>query len=339
MWAILDCGTTNTKCYVIKTTGVLLAETYTPVGCRNNVGVSGRNKYAEFLSDTVRAAVTQAKMPYARLAKVIAFGMISSDLGLLVVPHLVAPVGRKELRRGIYRYEKEIFGSGVEFLIVRGIRNALAYPKALENVDFCDFMRGEETQVMGILECYKPAEPINVITLGTHFKAVHVDDTGCICRSMTTMSGQLFDCIVHKTIVGKSVDASIDASMVMNRVELVALAKRMLDTYGLNRAILLPRFMESFTNMTPRERLIYLDATIAFDDLHSINGFFRKEELRARKYFLVGQQERCENFAMALHHIDQSLEVVMIDGSAKNRDISIAGCLALCGKDVSVEEE
>ncbi|NCC68304.1 MAG: FAD-binding protein, partial [Clostridia bacterium] len=164
---------------------------------------------------------------------VIAFGMISSDLGLIVVPHLDAPAGLEELSEGIFCYrEYHFFGPSVDFYIIRGIKNPLQQSRATHNIRICDFMRGEETQIMGILKHYKPKTAINIITLGTHFKAIHVDASGKICKSMTTMSGQLFDCIINNTIVGKSVATDELSELSLSRRALAELAKEMLEKYA-----------------------------------------------------------------------------------------------------------
>jgi 2-dehydro-3-deoxygalactonokinase len=331
MIAILDCGTTNTKCYITEVDGSLRAESYTPIGCRNTSLFEQAVQYGEFLSQTVSSTCNSARLNQQEITTVIAFGMISSDLGLTVVPHLDAPAGLEELSEGIFCYrEYQFFGSSVDFYIIRGIKNPLQQSRATHNIRICDFMRGEETQIMGILQRYKPKTAINIITLGTHFKAIHVDASGKICKSMTTMSGQLFDCITNNTIVGKSVATDELSELSLSRRALAELAKEMLEKYGFNRTVLLPRFMESFTDLTPKDRLVFLDMAIAFDDLSSIRDFFAEPSLAAKQFFIVGQKQRCKNLALAIEIIDPSIKIIIIDGVEKNRDISILGSMAIC---------
>lgn len=331
MWAVLDCGTTNTKCYLIERSGMLLYESYTHSGCRLNVDDKEKRAYSSLLKDIVVKAIRSSDHEYSELEGVVAFGMVSSDLGLVVVPHLDTPAGISNLADGIFDYTSAaLFGEKVKFWIVRGVRNKLKNEREDENVDFCDYMRGEETQVAGIISLYFNGDPMNVIILGTHFKMIHVDGTGRITRSMTTMSGQMYDSIVNGTIVGKSVKLSGQETLVHQRKEILQLSRKMLERYGFNRAAFLPRFMESFTNYNALERLVYLDGVLACDDVHSINDYMNKNELKARKYYIVGPLERGTNLKIVLQDFDPAIEVMLIDGSEKNRDISIAGVKSIC---------
>ncbi len=339
MIAILDCGTTNTKCYLATPEGQLLGESYVGTGCRDRQQFAEPGAYASFLVQVIGDTCCKHDVSFSSLSCAIAFGMVSSDLGLQVVPHLVAPAGLAALQCGVFTTGYEDFlGPGIPLLIIRGIKNPLPCERSIGNIFACDFMRGEETQVMGLLSMFKPTKAINVITLGTHFKAVHVDAKGNITTSMTTMSGQLFDCLVHDTIVGKSVLDGTGGELSMQPSEIASMARQLLQTYGFNRTILLPRFMESFTPMNSADRLMFLDLAIAFDDLHSIGAFFTDPALEGNTYYLVGQRQRCLNMQLALQVICPGLDVHIIDGREKNRDISISGSLAICTNHIQPKE-
>lgn len=330
MVAILDCGTTNTKCYIVDEKGGLIAEGYSEFGVKDNTQSGDREDYKRALQKVVAEALSGAGRRESELKKVVAFGMISSDLGLVVVPHLTVPAGLKEIREGVYRVRDEsIFGETVAFYLIRGIKNRLASERSLDNIYHCDFMRGEETQVMGILERYRPKEAVNVIMFGSHVKIIHVSAEGKIVQSMTTMSGQIYDCLAKYTVVGKSIEPRGDETMTLSDEELISMAVKTIDTRGTMRAFLLPRFMESFTDMNALERRMYLNAVIAVEDLKAIREYYGEGIYAAKQYYFIGQKERCQLFEKVLRYEQSDVEVEILDGREKNRDISIIAVLKI----------
>lgn len=331
MIAILDCGTTNTKCYLVEADKTLVNERYSNFGVKENALKSGREKYKEKLKDMVFRTVAEAGREEGELTAVIAFGMISSDLGLTVLPHIAAPAGLKELKAGVCQGKSgEIFGEAVEFYIVRGVKNALAKERSLENVGICDFMRGEETQVMGILETYHPREAFNAIVFSSHFKIIHVSSEGKILGSMTTMSGQIYDCMLNHTVVGKSVCVPGGGEKgTLHVEEIISLARRITEERGMNRALLCPRFMELFTEMTAEERLTYLETVIGLEDLKSMREFYGDGIYSTKQYYFVGQEGRCRLFGRILSQVYPDAVITIVSGKAASRDLSVAGALKI----------
>lgn len=330
MIAILDCGTTNTKCYLVKTDGTFLHEKYCGFGVKENALDSGRELYKKKLKQMVDDTMLEAGIRSGQLEAVIAFGMISSDLGIKVLPHIPTPAGLEELKKGIYLVDEDaVFGPKVKFYIIRGIKNNLEQERAVKNIEICDFMRGEETQVMGILEKYHPGTAFNAVVFSSHFKIIHVSKEGKILQSMTTMSGQIFDCMLNHTVVGKSVCAEEDPEIHMSIEEIIALAEQITAARGMNRALLCPRFMELFTEMTAMERLLYLDAVIGLEDLKAMREYYPDGPYETKKYYFVGQKKRCQLFEKILKSVWPGAEVEILDGKEKNREISIAGVLQL----------
>ena len=336
MVAIIDTGTTNTKFYIVDQEK-LIAEQYVNIGCRDNIGEKAKQDYLKMLKDQITEMMKAKGYLFNSLSSIIAFGMISSDLGVVVVPHLIVPAGINELQEGVYEYSSSIL-EGVPFFIIRGIKNKLPNNTSIDNVFHCDFMRGEETQCMGVISSNCVSLPVNIITLGTHFKAVHINEEGKITKSMTTMSGQLFESIAYGTIVKKSVDVSKDASMSLTREEIMELAWATYEKYGFNRSILLPRFMNSFTSMTAMDRRLFLDSILAIDDLKSIREWFIEKELMSKNYVLIGQRSRNISYLLALRQIDPEIKVQTINDYEENRDISIKGALKICKKKIGGEK-
>ena len=332
MIAILDCGTTNTKCYIVDENKCLLGEGYSAFGCKDNALKADREDYKRSLCQLVHQTCEKVGKNGDVLTKVIAFGMISADVGLLVVPHLVAPAGMEEFHASMYRVEEKIFGPDVEFLLIRGIKNPLEDEHSISNLETCDFMRGEETQIMGVLETYKPKGRCNVIVFGSHFKIIHVSEEGKIVSSMTTISGQIFDCLCKHTLIASSLtlhDPEEKASVPMD--EILDISESVMEERGLMRALMLPRFMESFTDMNAADRLLYLDAVLALEDLKSIPEYTGDGCFGSEEFFFIGQRVRCEVFAEVLRRKQPNVKITILGSKEENRDISIAGALAVAG--------
>lgn len=321
MIAVLDCGTTTTKCYVVDKQYHLLGENYASWGCNKNVSKELKEEYAASLRSLVLE--TGEKIGVV-VDVVIAFGMISSDLGLLVVPHLQVPASLTDLQDGVVEYpDGSVFGNGIRFFIIRGVRNGMGDKHGSGNLLDCDFMRGEETQAMGVLGTYK-TKPCNVITLGTHFKITHIDEEGRITHSMTTMSGQLFDCLVHRTVIEKSIP--LDGAIPLDSLdEMILLAKEMQRKFGLTRAFLLPRFMESFTDLSPAQRRLYLEALLAEEDFQAMHDFCNEGSFMAEQVYVIGPKVRTQVLERVLEMEDGLIKVIPIVGKEKNRDISLVG--------------
>ena len=333
MFAILDCGTTNTKCYIVSQDGAVISEKHGRFGVKDNSLKDNIDGYSQSLNRIVADCALMAGKTLEDLTGVIGFGMVSSDLGIIIVPHAIAPISLKQLQAGVYdASNKHIFGTGIPFYLIRGIKNALADDLKYSVLDVCDFMRGEETQVTGIIQKYKPVHSFNTIVLSSHLKIIHTDKEMCIDRSMTTISGQLFDCILHHTSVGKSIVIGKDSSMKMSIDEIIDLADRTSNKHGLTRSLLLPRFMETFTDMNALERRTYLDAVIALEDIKAIKDYLSEGQFSTKTYFIVGQKNRCQLFSHILKKFHSDANIVLITNSEDIREIAVIGACAIVEK-------
>ena len=145
MFIILDCGTTNIKCYLTQNETIIFS-TSKPCNSRKSGKDGAKHAYQQVLKDVVMLALAEAQKVSLHVDAIIAFGMISSDVGLMVVPHLTAPVSLDQLREGIFRVEDTTFlGVQLPFYLIRGVKNALEYERHIENIFVCDFMRGRDT--------------------------------------------------------------------------------------------------------------------------------------------------------------------------------------------------
>lgn len=89
-------------------------------------------------------------MKRATCAAGIAYGMITSDMGLLEIPHVSAPASAQDLKNAM---REQVFPEIAPFPItfIPGVRN-FAAPVDLENFGMMDMMRGEETEAIGLYD-------------------------------------------------------------------------------------------------------------------------------------------------------------------------------------------
>jgi 2-dehydro-3-deoxygalactonokinase len=110
-------------------------------------------------------------------------GMVGSRNGWREVPYVPAPAGVEALAAGVCRIEAPLL-PGRRVFIVPG----MCRPPGEGTPEV---MRGEETQVVGLLEQLAGAGPHLVCLPGTHSKWVTVAG-GCITGLRTAMTGELY---------------------------------------------------------------------------------------------------------------------------------------------------
>ena len=155
-------------------------------------------------------------------------------------------------------------------------------------------MRGEETQMIGIMDEFDIHTPTNVIVLSSHTKLIHINAEQKVTASLTSISGQLYEAVCSATMVGKSLtEEQNEQSGGYTFEEIVAIAKDVVENVGLDRCFLIPRFMQVLLKTDYKERRAFIDAAIAIDDLKMLQEFERQNN-RAARYILFGQKSRCD---------------------------------------------
>ena len=175
----LDWGTSSLRAMRMGEDGVILETRRQPWGIRQ-LPAGG---FAVALD-----AVTQGWPSLARIAS----GMIGSRSGWREVAYLDLPAGADQLAAALDTRDG--------LTIVPGLRNARGP----------DVMRGEETQVIGLMALHKAAADATVLLPGTHSKWVSLRQ-GSVVDFCTLMTGELFALLREHSILGVGVDASVTA--------------------------------------------------------------------------------------------------------------------------------
>lgn len=132
---------------------------------------------------------------------VYACGMVGSNIGWLDAGYVVCPVALDGLAGAL----RPTSIAGIELHIVPGLacaRDADGAP---------DIMRGEETELFGLLASSRlPATGV-VALPGTHTKWVRMQDGG-VAEFLTSMSGEIFDRLTAAGLLASVVDGPATAS-------------------------------------------------------------------------------------------------------------------------------
>lgn len=188
----VDSGTTNTRISLVAD-GVILDT------LKFSVTASGDGTRKERLSgqlkDGIAALLDRNQTSAGEISRILACGMITSEIGLIELDHIHAPCGVRELAEHIYETTlREI--SEIPFVFIRGVKYISG--------DHVDMMRGEETEIYGISAA--PKSNSLYVLPGSHSKLICVDRDNRISAFSTELTGEMIYAVANHTILSGAVD-------------------------------------------------------------------------------------------------------------------------------------
>ena len=330
-FATIDCGTTNSRVYLLDASHRIVHKGVRKIGVRDTAITGSRRTLQEGLATLVQTTVREAGLSLADIRFAIASGMITSEIGLQEIPHLWAPAGLAELAESLtVTRDPAVFPLHLPLLFIRGIKNPYPPDTTYQDIRRIDFMRGEETQVMGLLRRPDiPRPPLTAVVLSSHTKYIHVRDDGRIAGSLTTLSGQVFEAIQQATSIGKSIAAEgePDARDLALAIDTACEAVR---RAGFLRALLMPRFMEVLLKVPAGIRRAFVEAAIATEDLRALEEFPLLGFPRNCPMLLIGSPSRCRVFRALLTRTEAGGPAVAAISAEEAVDrLSIDGAIAI----------
>lgn len=252
-----DSGTTNTRIYLFQNEK-LLDQSSTKTGSRD-VAINGNNQmYLKKLNDMCRNICSRNHLSMEMIGQIWMSGMVSSPTGIIEIPHLCVPVHIEDLKRNVKKfYEGRYFHR--ELFLIPGIKTTCREKVSLDTFYQINNMRGEETELAGILdEKQKLRSDCAIIMPGSHTQAAFIRNN-TIIDILSTITGELYYAIKTETILATSLTAEqleiLDAEMLCKGYEI-------LNIYGFNRALYTVRTMELFMPSTPQQRLSYFEGIL-----------------------------------------------------------------------------
>lgn len=263
----IDGGTTNTRCLLWDGERHIIDEEKREVGVRNT-SIDGNNeRLKKAVRECVYALTERNHISFEEISHIIGSGMITSDVGITVVPWITAPAGLKELAEHTVQVDlPEICPNPIYF--IPGIKNSDG-PFSLANIEAMDIMRGEEVESVAILDRYPQGQELLLVLPGSHNKFVSVDSSHRITGCLTSISGELLSSITNDTIIAKSVNRSFvteesyDAEWVRKGYEIAS-------TVGLGRACFTARILMLFYEKDPQKLANFVLGADLAQDLQAI---------------------------------------------------------------------
>ena len=341
MFLVIDSGTTNSRAYLVQDHGGVLDSRSKKVGVRDTSITGSRDTLRNGLVSLVTELLSANDLVPAQIRFAIASGMITSEIGLIELPHLAAPVGITELREHVFRCtDPDVLPIGCPVYFIRGVKNMDTSSSTIHDLPAIDFMRGEEVQCVGIRRAFQVSGACTIVVLSSHTKFIACDAEGRILASKTSLSGQLYEALCSATNIGTSLKPRAEeCSGGYCWEELVNTAYDCVEQDGLTRVLLMPRFMQVLLRTDSSERQVFTDAAIAADDLRMFASL-QEQGLLSGPVFLFGHAERCRMYTYLLQtRLCLDAEIQSISDPAQLAQMTVAGVAAIAEEFIRNEEE
>lgn len=248
----VDGGTTNTRIS-------LICHKKTVATKKLSIGAGSRDVAA--MKCAIKAAITallaECRLRECDIERILASGMITSEYGLCNLSHITLPAGIKELHNAMYETVIEDI-SPIPFVFIRGVKTACV------DLEQSDMMRGEETELMGILDGSEV--DTTYVFPGSHSKLIRVDEHGRIIDIRTMLTGEMAAALSGHTILRDAVDLSIseiDEKHLLYGYE-YCLAR------GINETLFKVRVLKNMLAANTRETYSFFIGAVLAGELQSI---------------------------------------------------------------------
>lgn len=292
MIIIIDSGSTQTRLYLLREKEIV-AEHLVAIGVN-----SGKPRALGDFKDAIAAGIRELlranQLTLSDVRFAIASGMITSNLGLLDIPHITAPVSLEQLVSRVVKVkDPSILPLDLEIRFVPGIKNAQV-DRSWSSLRDIDLMRGEETQAVGLITLLYKKRPLTMIELGSTTKLIHIDAQGRIAGSITSLSGQVYAAVKKETFIGASMLEAEDDDFFS--ADILQHACNSVHHAGLLRTLLFTRFIEFSLPCTAVERTFFCQAALAADDMKLFDEAERLGFSMQGDIVLIGKRQRCEMY-------------------------------------------
>ncbi|WP_409310448.1 2-dehydro-3-deoxygalactonokinase [Pectobacterium sp. B1J-3] len=262
----IDTGTTNTRVFVWQHNDII-AEASQPVGVRDTAITGSKETLTNGVKTAIQAALEKAALPADAKITFLSSGMITSNVGLCEIPHVVAPAGIAELSGGMVQANlPDVIDQPIWF--IPGIRNNSQGVTA-ENCEMMDVMRGEEVETIGVLAALDVKGPALIIQPGSHSKFIKVDAENRIEGCVTTIAGELLDVITQRTILASSLKHQFASEI---ETEYLLQGAKDCAAVGLARSCFSVRILDMFGKLSDNQKANYLLGAVLQTDILAIKN-------------------------------------------------------------------
>ena len=195
----IDGGTSKTRASVVSSERGVVASAAVEAGVADVARTGKRAVLREAAVGASSLALSDARAEWGELDRVVASGMITSPLGLYELPHVPAPAGKRELARS--SVEVGLEGFPLPVLFIPGVRSGEG--------ESLEIIRGEEVEIVGILEKIGPGRGRTFLFAGSHGKVIETDQLGRVSSIFTFLFGELMRAVAKETILAAFLPAPV----------------------------------------------------------------------------------------------------------------------------------
>ena len=269
---VIDGGTTNLRVFLLDASGEMLSSARAEGGVRHTALDGHNGRLRKLLHDCIEKVLAETGTSVPEIGRCIAYGMITSSMGLLEIPHLAAPASAKALHEGMRRASfPDVAPFEIEF--IPGVRNFAGAVDA-GNCSGMDMMRGEETESVGLYRLLAPEGEALFVLPGSHNKFVHMGSKGEILGCMTSISGELLDAVTHHTILADAVKGGFCSAETYDAGMAKAGALECLRS-GLGRAAFAGRILNTLGHEDAAKIQSWLLGAVLCEDARALRTFVK----------------------------------------------------------------
>ena len=290
----IDGGTTNTRISLV-TDNIVLDTLKFGIGARN--GIDNNSELKETIKNGITEILSKNNLLEKDIISIIASGMITSEFGLINLPHIKTPAGISELNSNIYKTSLEEI-SPIPFTFIRGVKTDCT---SIENADM---MRGEETELMGIME---KGECVYILP-GSHSKIIKTDNDDKITEFKTMLTGEMIMSISQNTILKDAVDINnceTDKDFLLKGYNYCS-------DFGINDALFKVRVLKNMFGENSKNVYSFYLGIILHDEIKEIL------KLNPKKIIIGGKKQIKEAMYNLLSTLNKSEIIVLADNIVDN---------------------
>jgi len=285
----IDAGTTNSRIYLINPeSNELLDVVKLNVGVKNTAITGSTDTLKKELSSGIKEILERNKATAEDVSFMAAAGMITSNLGLVEVPHLPSPCTLDDFSTAsVVKSLPEFFN--IPCIFIPGMKNGPHLSS--------DIMRGEEVETFGLIEQLELKGKGILILPGSHTKYVVVEDN-VLQSCLSTISGEMLYAIQKDTILSSSLSKDLVKTTDYEALMEGFHASR---NSGLVRALYQVRLLQLFAKMDENQRANFFVGAVLGSDLQAMGTLF--EEIEPDWIVVGGSNPLREAFVYLLHYL------------------------------------
>ena len=293
----IDGGTTNTRISLVKS-GQILETIKLNMGARK--GIDNNKLLKKSVKEGIEQLLCTNNVKHEEVNRILASGMITSEFGLCNVEHTIAPAGIKELHESMYETVLEEI-CDIPFVFIRGVKIKS------QSVEDTDVMRGEETELIGIMEDAECA----YILPGSHSKIIRTDEAGRITSFSTSLTGEMIASLSEGTILKDAVNLSVDQL----DTEYLLEGYHCCEKSGINKALFKVRLLKTQFQKTEEQIYSFFMGIVLHDEIEEVMQY------DVKKIVIAGKKQIKEALRILIQNVSEKEVVCVADEVADNANI------------------